>query len=286
MNQTETRQRTALAWALDPAQFLAEVSGMTLDPWQAEAMRYSGLRLAMNCSRQSGKSTIAAGRGFHTALFVPRSLVLLVSPGLRQSGELFRKCRDLLDWLPAWLKPNLLEDNRLSVQFENQSRIVSLPGTEQKIRGFSGASAVIVDEASRVLDELIYALRPMLSVSGGELIIASTPWGKRGYFFDVMTGQDSIWKRVEITANDCPRITPEFLAEEAASMPEQFYQQEYFCQFTDRMSQVFSYEEILGAMSSDLEPLFQRPIQGGPPPDTEDNLEPLFDQPIQGASDA
>ncbi|MCH8093494.1 MAG: hypothetical protein IH953_02770 [Chloroflexi bacterium] len=285
MNQTEIRQRTALSWALDPSMFLAEVSGMTLDGWQIDALNYSGLRLAMNCSRQSGKSTIAAARGFHSALFMPRSLILLVSPSLRQSGELFRKCRDLLDWLPRWLRPSLIEDNRLSIQFENQSRIVSLPGTETKIRGFSGASAVIVDEASRVLDELIFALRPMLSVSGGELILGSTPFGKRGYFHKIMTADDDIWKRVTVTANECPRISDEFLAEERAEMPDQFYQQEYFCAFSDRSSQIFSWEEIQAAVTDEVLPLFSQ-VAGVESSAVEaDALYPLFSQPNDGGED-
>lgn len=285
MNQTETRQRTALAWALDPSMFLAEVAGMTLDDWQVDAMNYSGLRLAMNCSRQSGKSTIAAARGFHSALFTPRSLILLVSPSLRQSGELFRKCRDLLDWLPNWIRPGLLEDNKLSVQFANQSRIVSLPGAEARIRGFSGADAVIVDEASRVLDELIYAIRPMMAVSGGELILGSTPYGKRGYFFETMTAEDSIWKRVTVNADQCPRITPEFLDEERAAMPEQFFMQEYFCAFSDRASQIFSWDEIQAAVSSDVLPLFSQ-VAGVESTAVEASaLYPLFDQPIAGGED-
>ena len=282
--QSELRQRTALSWALDPSMFLSEVSGMALDPWQVEAMNYSGLRLAMNCSRQSGKSTIAAARGFHSALFVPRSLILLVSPSLRQSGELFRKCRDLLDWLPPWLRPQLLEDNKLSIQFENQSRIVSLPGAEARIRGFSGADAVIIDEASRVADELVYAVRPMLSVSGGELILGSTPWGKRGYFFETMTGQDDIWKRVEVNADQCPRITPEFLAEEAAAMPDAFYQQEYFCAFSDRASQIFSFDEIMSAVTDEVLPLFGQVDALVETEAEADALYPLFDHPIEGGA--
>jgi hypothetical protein len=44
----------------------------------------------LNCCRQSGKSTTTAISALHTALYDPR-LVLLVSPSLRQSKELFGK---------------------------------------------------------------------------------------------------------------------------------------------------------------------------------------------------
>lgn len=42
------------------------------------------------CSRQSGKSTITSALALHTATFCPNSLVLCLSPTLRQSSELFR----------------------------------------------------------------------------------------------------------------------------------------------------------------------------------------------------
>ena len=57
----------------------------------------------------------------------------------------------------------------------------ALLGTEKTIRGFSGAVLLIVDEAARVDDALYYALKPMLAVSGGSLLMLSTPYGLRGF---------------------------------------------------------------------------------------------------------
>ena len=106
--------------------------------------------------------------------------MLLVSRSLRQSGELFKKVQESLSFLPV--RPKLDEDNRLSLQFANGSRIVSLPGSEENIRGFSSPSLIIEDEASRVSDALYLATKPMLAVSQGRHILMSTPWGKRGHF--------------------------------------------------------------------------------------------------------
>jgi hypothetical protein len=47
----------------------------------------------------------------------------------------------------------------------------ALPGTQKSIRGFSGAALLIVDEAARVDDALYYAVKPMLAVSGGSLLM-------------------------------------------------------------------------------------------------------------------
>ena len=85
-----------LVRALDPAAFARDALGFAPDPWQAGVLRWSGKRLLMNCARQTGKSTTSAALGLHTALYYPGSLVLLVSPSLRQSGELFRKVSEFL----------------------------------------------------------------------------------------------------------------------------------------------------------------------------------------------
>lgn len=246
--------KTDLAHALDPVCFAREALDFNPDLWQEQALRWSGKRLLLNCCRQSGKSTTASILGLHRALFYPGSLVLLVSPSLRQSSELFRKVSDHLDRLD--LPPRKVEDNRLSVTFANNSRIVSLPSTEQTIRGFSGAALIIEDEAARVPDELYIAVRPMLAVSGGGLILLSTPFGKRGHFFKEYTEGGREWERIRIPATECPRITGEFLQEERASLGDWWYKQEYMCEFTETVDQVFTYDSIMDTITDEIKPLF------------------------------
>jgi hypothetical protein len=191
----------------------------------------------------------------HRALFYPGSLVLLVSPSLRQSGELFRKVSDHLNKLET--PPLKLEDNKLSVTFGNGSRIVSLPSTEDTIRGFSRASLIIEDEAARVSDELYVAIRPMLAVSGGGLILLATPFGKRGHFFKEYTEGGPDWERIKITAAECPRITERFLQEERASLGDWWFRQEYMCEFVETVDQVFTYEIVNETLTGDVTPLFK-----------------------------
>ncbi|MBT1279306.1 terminase large subunit [Thermoanaerobacter sp. CM-CNRG TB177] len=245
-----------LAQALDPVIFAKEALKFNPDPWQEQALRWSGKRLLLNCSRQSGKSTTAAILALHRALFYPKSLILLVSPSLRQSSELFRKVQDLFKALPSEQQPELVEDNKLSLTMKNKSRIVSLPGSEGTIRGFSGAALIIEDEAARVPDDLYFAVRPMLAVSGGRLILMSTPFGKRGHFFKEWTEGGDTWERIKITAYDCPRISHEFLEEERRSMGDWWFKQEYLCEFVETEDSVFTYDQVVTALNDDIEPLF------------------------------
>jgi hypothetical protein len=152
--------------------------------------------------------------------------------------------------------PRKTEDNRLSATFANNSRIVSLPSTESTIRGFSGAALIIEDEAARVPDELYVAVRPMLAVSGGRFILLSTPFGKRGHFFKEYTEGGHDWERIRIPATECPRITGEFLQEEKVSLGDWWFKQEYMCEFTETVDQVFSYDQVMYTITDEVKPLF------------------------------
>ena len=237
--------------ALDPVFFAKHFLGFNCDVWQARVLRAMERNIILNCGRQVGKSLVAEIKGLHQALFYPESLVLIFSPSLRQSSELFRKITDLMKLLP--FKPKLLEENKLSLQFENGSRIISLPGLEGNIRGFSRVSLVIEDEASRVDDETYMALRPMVAVSQGSLLLLSTPCGKRGHFYREWVDGEG-WLKISIPANQCPRITPAFLEQEKKTMGR-FFAQEYLCEFLETEDQVFKYDDIEEALDNGIEPI-------------------------------
>ena len=182
-------------------------------------------------------------------------MVLILCPALRQSQELFRKVKDALSELHL-ADIEARQESALSLEFTNRSRIVALPGKEATIRGFSGVSLLLVDEASRVPDELYQAVRPMLAVSGGRIALLSTPFSKRGFFHHEWTEGGQDWYRVKITAEQCPRISREWLEAERQRIGDWWYRQEYFCEFVETDDQVFSYEDIQAALDYESAPLF------------------------------
>jgi hypothetical protein len=241
-----------LELALDRAAF-ARTLGIEPDPWQERLLRSEADRVLFLCSRQSGKSTMSALIALHRALYLPGSLILCLAPALRQSQELFGKISGFYRDLDRPVSPQA--ERKLSLELENGSRIITLPGSEKTIRGFSGVGLLLVDEASRVADELYFAVRPMLAVSGGSLMMLSIPYGKRGVFYEEWTGGVG-WERYEVPARECPRISEEFLQEERASLPGWAYRQEYECSFEETADQVFTTELIEGAVTLEVAPLF------------------------------
>jgi hypothetical protein len=251
--ETLRARRTARPIPADRVRFAGAAGLEELDSWQERLLRSEAPRVLLNCARQAGKSTMAGVAALHQALTEASSLVLILAPTERQAKELFTKAAETYRALGHPVPADSYR--KLGVQLANGSRIEALPGTEKTIRGFSGASLLLVDEASRVDDALYYAIRPMLAVSGGRLMMLSTPFGKRGVFFEEWTGGEE-WERYEVPASQCPRISPEFLAEERRALPARVYRQEYECSFEDTEDQVFSYEDVAGAMSEEVTPLF------------------------------
>src|SRR5262245_37504677 len=108
---------------------------MAPDWWQEAVLRDTGAtRTLLLCSRQAGKSLTAAALALREALLHPASLVLLLSPTLRQSGELFRdKVLRLYDALGRPVPS--VRQTATELVLGNGSRVLSLPENEGGIRG-------------------------------------------------------------------------------------------------------------------------------------------------------
>jgi hypothetical protein len=226
------------------------------DATQARVLRCGSRRVLLNCTRQWGKSTVTAAKAVHQAMTVEASLTLVVSPSARQSGEFLRKAEEFVRRMK--LKPRGDGDNDISLMLPNRSRIVGLPGREATVRGFSAVTLLLVDEASRVSNEMYLSLRPMLATSNGTLWLMSTPHGKSGFFWDTWAAAargDTDWEVVRVPAVDCPRIPKSFLEEERRTMGDLWFRQEYGCEFVDAVSGLFDRDLVDRAIKEDLLPL-------------------------------
>jgi hypothetical protein len=242
-----------VAMGLDAPQLMRSV-GMEPDHWQARVLRAEAARLLLLCHRQAGKSTVSGCLALHTALFEPDSLVLLVSPSLRQSGELFKKVQYF--YLALDCPVPAIQTNATSLHLANGSRVVSLPGSPDTIRGFSAPRLVVIDEAALVGDDLFAAVSPMLAVSQGRLACLSTPMGQRGSFHDWWTDGSPGWERIKFTAYDCPRIDREWLEEQKTILGPRVFAQEFLCEFLATLDAVFDPAAVAAAFDSAEPALF------------------------------
>lgn len=212
---------------LDPCEILLAL-GITPDPWQQDFLRSWAPQVLLNITRQGGKSRAVSALALHTGLFQPGSTTIIVSPAQRQSTEVFHK---IIEAYTACDRPVAATyETQLKLELANGSRILCLPGKEETVRCFS-PQLILIDEASRVPDDLYRAIRPMLLVTKGRLVALSTPFGQRGWFYHEWQAKNS-WIKIQVDALRHPRIGPGLLAAELASMGQNWIDQEYLCKFT------------------------------------------------------
>lgn len=218
----------------------------SLDEWQLEASLNTSPNFLLLCGRQTGKSTWAALMAVWKVVEFSNKLVLLISPTQRQSMELYDKAMKLFDCVGHNRRPAVLKRTQTELRLANGSRLVSLPGANpDAIRGYSKPALVIEDEAAFVQDGTFRATRPYLATSiGGRHILLTTPFGRRGHFYELWQLNSPRWARFMIRSTSCPRITKEFLDGEREALSARSYRQEYECEFLESALSVFPYDML------------------------------------------
>jgi hypothetical protein len=76
-----------------------------------------------------------------------------------------------------------------------------------------------------------------------------------------LRGQPEPWQRFRITAEQCPRISAAFLAEERLAIGDRWWRQEYGVEFVETVDSVFAHEDIMAMLGSTATPLLE--MDGG-----------------------
>lgn len=226
LSDAQLRRIVAHSRAREDARMALAAARMPPDPWQASLLADPPRRALLVCSRQSGKSTTVAALCVRAAL-AGRSAVI-VAPSQRQASELLRRAKVLLSALGV--RPP--QSAATSLTLANAARITALPGTETAVRGYT-AELLVYEEAAFLPAATIEAAAPIIaSIPDAQHVAVSTPNGRQGWFYRQWEHGGDAWHRVLVTADDCPRITEEFLATERASMPAARFDAEYYGVFS------------------------------------------------------
>jgi hypothetical protein len=177
---------------------------------------------------------------------------VIIAPTLRQAVRVLRKTEPFLHVAIPSFDP--ASSTEVRIELRNGSQLIALPSDPATIRGYT-AYMLLIDEAARVEDELYEAAEGMLAATGGRTIALTTPAGPRGWFYDAwMDGTDE-WERIRVRAEECSRITPEYLARKRRSMTAAVYATEYDCEFNDPIGAVFHSSHVYAALDTNLKPL-------------------------------
>lgn len=133
-------------------------------------------------SRQLGISTLVAGYVLWLTLFHSDKNVLIIAINQDVSKNMITKIKVMNELLPSWLKRKTVEDNRLSMRFNNGSQIKAVATTSTSGRS-EALSLLVVDEAAFIDNfEPTWASLQQTMATGGHAIVLSTPQGVGGWF--------------------------------------------------------------------------------------------------------
>lgn len=234
---------------------LAAEMGLALDDWQRRVLASAHRRKICLVGRQGGKGVIGTLATIEKMVGDAGSKTVVLAPTEDQSKRLLSRIKEAYARLSA--APRIVTDAVNEFQLINGSRVLAMPGSERSIRGIDAVNLLVVDEAALVPDPLYHAVRPFLATTNGEEIDLSTPHGKRGWFYSsyVRATTPPIPGHlfaVAVTAEQIPRISPGFLANERAELGDFVYRQEYGCEFLDDETQVFASDLIAAAKSPEV----------------------------------
>ena len=158
-------------------------------------------------------------------IFTPGSLSVIACPAQRQSAEAVRRVREAL--IKAGVK--FKSDNVYGLELENGSRVLALPGSDDSIRGLTVDAWIIADEAARLPDDMISALRPMRARRpDARFAMLSTAWSRSDPFWTAWASEDQTWMRLKATADTDPTLfAAEFLEQERRALGEDNFKREY-----------------------------------------------------------
>jgi hypothetical protein len=180
--------------------------------------------------------------GSRLVTFHPREKVLVASPSQDQSNYLLETIGGFLDELEV----EIVVRNVKRLTLANGSTIYAKHGQDKTIRGIQGVRLVILDEAARIEPDLIAALSPMLGVKKGRMLALSTPAGKHpdNWFSKTWHDPEFDGHKVKVTADECPRLSRDFLEKERRRLGNMKWREEYYCEFLDSELAAFPMELI------------------------------------------
>jgi len=244
---------------LDPVAFFEYVSGFEAYDYQMKFLRSQAKKIAVRAGRQTGKSTMIAGKTLYYAFMNPNQHVLIIAAYKRQAELVFWKIKEYAH-NAEFVRSKIIRETQTQLHFDNGSVIFCLPAGKSghSIRGFS-PHMVVMDEAAFTPDEVFEAVEPSIQVTKGFLILASNTFGKSGFFYEAFN-YGSGYETYHIRASDCPSYSKEKLEQLKKTKSKTIFAQEYEAEFIEEADNFFP-TGLVKKCESDIEEIYG-PEQG------------------------
>lgn len=229
------------------------------DDWQNEVLDYEG-NICLCTGRQNGKTFIMSRKIAKEMLEKPGTKIIVASLTEDQAKLIIVMVTDFLEKnYKKFVAKGKNKPTQNKIVLTNKSSVIARPvgNTGDAIRGFTG-NVLVLDEVSRFSELIMTAAKPTLFSTGGKIWLCSTPFGKKGYFWEAFQNKNNFFKVITTNSEEIAYNRPiseswtekqrketiEFLEREKKEMSTLQYGQEYLAQFLDDLQQFFSDEII------------------------------------------
>tara|TARA_Y100000593_G_C4320082_1_gene343303 strand:+ start:4040 stop:5620 length:1581 start_codon:yes stop_codon:yes gene_type:complete len=185
-------------------------------------------------SRQLGLSTLSAGYSLWLMTFHTDKNILVIATKQETAKNLVTKVRVMHKELPSWLKSKCVEDNKLSLKYENGSQIKAVSSNTDSARS-EALSLLLIDEAAFIdkVDEIWTSAQQTLA-TGGKAIILSTPNGIGNLFHKLWTEAENgseLWNFARLPWNLHPERDEDWRVRQDELLGPKMAAQECDCDF-------------------------------------------------------
>ena len=257
--RTKTKAKNIDDYVDKVVQFAIDWLNFIPTSYQVELLEDQSKRIVVIFPRQSGKTTTLAVRIIWYAATHPRTVCLIVAPGLRQSMIVMDRIHAFLMGMSKTDRRAIVSRmQRTVVWFKRGSQIVALPNSPNLLRGYT-AHMVLTDESAFFRDdELVFynVLFPMLQTTDGTLIASSTPWGKDSVFYKFT--QEEAFRKHWLKIDDviaAGLTTQAFVDEMKRRTPTERFRREYLAEFVEDELAYFNQGLITQCIDSELAPI-------------------------------
>lgn len=207
----------------DPAGFCYNVLGVTLDPWQAQAMediRKGERRITIRSGHGVGKSAfIALACVWALTVHSNVKIVMTAPSGPQLNDVLFAEVKMWLKKLPAGLSSLFeVKSDRIELKAAPEEVFLSVrtsraetPEALAGVHADAGLVLLIADEASGIPEPVYEAASGSMSGHNCCTVLLGNPTRGSGFFFDTHHRLRSMWKCYHVSCLTSPRVTQDFV---------------------------------------------------------------------------
>lgn len=208
--------------------------------------------------RQMGKTITVAAFLLHYAIFNKHKSIGILANKAATSREILSRIQRMLENLPFFLQPGVVEYNKGNVEFGNGSILMAAATSSDSIRGYS-FNVVYLDEFAFVENADTFYTSTYPVISSGEttkVLITSTPNGMNLFYKlweDARMGRND-FVPVKVHWSENPKRDIKWKETTLKNIGKRQFQQEYECAFHGSSGTLISGEKL-------AELVWQEPIQ-------------------------